>query len=155
MLFVVISLSSVNWCHGTETELPCQFNDSINITAGIIHPNNSITFDGTEFKIGHYAQINYTQNGDKRTTVDPYTRGCRCTNKSCVRLCCPYASFMETNANSNTITCRTDEAAKNLIINLSDTDNQTLVVDENFGHVEQICEHRYYEDDYTINEVLF
>lgn len=148
---ITIYLTTVKWCDGGG--LPCDYYDSINITAGVLHSNDSITFNGFEFTYGQYSKFNYILNGTERTTVAEYIRGCPCTNRSCVRLCCPLGSVMESGDNPK---CHADQAANHLTIDITDDLNQTRTVDlnENFGLLEPKCHISYYADDYHINKVI-
>lgn len=148
---ITIYLTTVKWCDGGG--LPCDYYDSINITAGVLHSNDSITFNGFEFTYGQYSKFNYILNGTERTTVAEYIRGCPCINRSCVRLCCPLGSVMDSGDN---LKCHADQAANHLTIDITDDLNQTRTVDlnENFGLLEPKCHISYYADDYHINKVI-
>lgn len=85
-------------------ELPCDFLDSSNITAGTLFPNKCIVFDGIEFPEDHYAEINYImKHGNRLFTEDPYIRGCLCKLKSCIRLCCPEGQYLGIDSNDGGI----------------------------------------------------
>lgn len=113
--------------------------------------------NGMEFTSDQYAEIDYTLKGTERITVNPYTRGCSCTNRPCVRLCCPYGTFAVADADEPEmdIKCRPDEAANNLKINITDEHNhtQTVQLNGNFGYTDRICDSLYYADEYKINKV--
>lgn len=148
---ITIYLTTVTWCDGGG--LPCNYYDSINITAGVKHSNGSITLNGFEFTYGQYFKFDYILNGAERTAVAEYIRGCPCINKPCVRLCCPLGSVMDAEDNLN---CHADQAANNLKIDITDDLNRTRTVNlnENFGLLEPKCEDYYYADVYQINKVI-
>lgn len=103
--------------------LPCDYSDSINITNGILQPNKSYIFNGVEYGQGHYAKIDYTIYNDKIIPQRPYIRGCLCNVKHCIRLCCPYGSYLEIK-NSAGI-CRRHEAAKYIEGEIINQNNET------------------------------
>lgn len=154
-LIIAIHLTFVIWCDGQK--LPCSYYDSINITAGVKHSNNSIMLNGMVFTSDQYAEIDYILKGTnaERITVKPYTRGCSCVNRPCVRLCCPYGTFEDANEPEMDIECRPDEAANNLKIDITDEHNhtQTVQLNGNFGYTDRICSNFYYADEYKINKV--
>lgn len=146
VIFKSISASSSN-------ELPCHFYDSINITDGVHHPNQSITFNGIEYTDNHYARIDYDVVNRTQTIVRPYFRGCSCKVRPCVRLCCPYGMFAEFNL--STISCDENEAAKKFEIKMSDENNQQFTVSSaQLTYVNDLCKsERYFGDNVTIYEV--
>lgn len=89
--FVILNCGN----HGilASGDLPCDFLDSMNITDGKHYSNRTISYLNYTFPFGQYAQINYTfDNKMKRLSVVPYTRGCICNRKPCIRFCQPYDS---------------------------------------------------------------
>lgn len=91
-LQAIILIGLVRACSSSafslNSELPCDFSDSINITDGILYSNNSIIFDDLEFPLGQYVKLDHTLvNGIAPVTVTPYTRGCICNRMPCIRLC--------------------------------------------------------------------
>lgn len=137
-------------------ELQCHFHDSINITDGEPFPNKSIIHNGIEFPKGHYAMVNHILNGSRKVRVNPHTRGCPCLKKPCVRLCCPFGSYVSSMEFKKDVVCSENEAAKNVQVRITDDkSNQSSIIDLNqhFGHVNRICNAHYMLDDYTINKV--
>lgn len=138
----------------SSDELPCDFYDSINITEGVHHPNESITFNGTEYNDNNYARINYDVVNGTRMEVRPYFRGCPCKIKPCVRLCCPYGMFAKFDL--STISCDDEnETAKKFEIKMSDENNQEFTVSSvQLSYVNDLCKsERYFGDNVTIYEV--
>lgn len=75
--------------HIVQMQGPCNFMDTINITAGHEDQNGNFHFKGTVFKKGLFAEYNYViENLTDVVKVDPHIRGCICGMKPCIRLCC-------------------------------------------------------------------
>lgn len=92
----IIILSCLLWSNATpiDSELPCDYVESINISDGFIHSNQSITFDGIVFSTKQYANISYViEKGKRIATQKPYAMGCICQIKKCIQLCCPLGTF--------------------------------------------------------------
>lgn len=137
-----------------DRELPCQFVDSIDISAGVYHPNNSITFRGMLFPEHEYAKVNYILNdGIRPVIVEPYVRGCPCNIKPCIRLCCPFGYTSP----EGSLKCIHNETNtwSTLHSDIIRENNQSKVLDlsQNFGFVERICKLHYYADDFKIQNV--
>lgn len=158
LLAIVIFLLSVNWMHASSLspDLPCEFLDSINITAGVKQANGSILFDGILFPIDEIAEVDYSlENGKEHISVKPHIRGCLCQIQPCFRLCCPHGSFKQYGNGSKS--CLLHEAAHNLEHEIVDTNNQTQTVKlhEHFKYVDhRPCEEFYYADEYQITHVM-
>ncbi|XP_031623063.1 G-protein coupled receptor Mth2-like [Contarinia nasturtii] len=135
-------------------ELPCKFVDSIDISSGILHANQSITFNKMEFPENQYAKVNYILENGRPVIVEPYFRGCPCNIKPCVRLCCPYGSFVQSIRTDGSFACYNHNAAENLYSEVIYEHNQTKVVsfDQQFGFVNRICQFYFYVDDFKITE---
>lgn len=158
---LLLLLQCVDWIQAFFHELPCNFLDSIDISNGIMQANNSIIYSGVEYQVENYGRINYILNDElKPITVKPYFRGCPCQIKSCIRLCCPYGSFVDTiefikDQQQQNINCRNHSAARNVMAEILHESNQskTLNLDENFTYVNRICKTHYYADEFNITEV--
>lgn len=131
-------------------QLPCKYLDSINITDGIRHADDSIEFNGMIFTQDQYARIDYIlENGMTHKIVQPYVRGCICRMKSCVRLCCPYGSFYQNR------TCHryNNERVQRLETAVLDEHKQTksIILDHHFAYVnDRSCHQRYIADEYQM-----
>lgn len=132
-------------------DIPCEFLDSVNITDGIRQSNGSILFNGIQFPSDQYATINYIyENGTKRITVDPYTRGCLCNIKPCIRLCCPYGTFV------NGKKCDSHESAREFESDVIDENNNVnkVILDHHFGYVaDRPCSYFFRAKSYNITHV--
>ncbi|XP_055320435.1 G-protein coupled receptor Mth2-like isoform X4 [Sitodiplosis mosellana] len=151
LIVLMIPNMSVAFLFGKE--LPCHFYDSINITDGASHSNGSITFNGLEFPFNQYAKIVYSmENGTKPIKVKPYIRGCLCNIRPCLRLCCPYGSFVNENTTELGVACHKNEAAKNIQSQIIDDNNQTNIVNlnEHFAYIERICKHFTIAEDFKV-----
>lgn len=139
-----------------DGQLPCDFRDSVNITGGIRHPNKSISFDNTVFSFSEYATVHYVLNGKERVQTEPHIRGCPCKIRKCIRLCCPYGSFVKSTAEDYSIECSENEAAKNFEVQMLDTNNVNTIVnlDHYFGYVNIICSQYYMEVNFTLYRVI-
>lgn len=136
-------------------KLQCHFQDSINITDGKHFPNKSIIHNGIEFPKDHYAMVNHILNGSKSVRVNPHARGCPCLEKPCVRLCCPFGSYVSSMEFEKEVVCSENEAAKKVQVRITDDHNQSSIINLNqhFGHVNRICNTHYMLDNHTINNV--
>lgn len=142
--FLIFQLISMNWgvTASIITQLPCDFQDSINITDGLPGPNDSVQFNGIIFPNGQYAEIDYiVVNETKRTTVNAHWRGCPCNIKNCIRLCCPpekvFDSKLGIKAFGEHVKCVNNDKAKNVEIEMRMENDQTLKVNlnEEFSYV--------------------
>lgn len=136
-------------------ELPCEFFDSVNITDGIRYSNQSISYNGIELKYDQYAEIDYIFIGLERFEAKRHIRGCPCIGKPCIRLCCPYGSFVESMKFGEEVKCRKDEAAKSIQTQIIDENNQTrtVILDDRFGFTEQICKDHFPAVNFNIKYV--
>lgn len=137
-------------------ELPCDIIDSINITAGILLPNENITFNGIEYSKDQYVEVDYIlRNGVDRINVDSHIRGCICNLKPCIRLCCPHSSFAESMEFSEEVKCRENETAKNIQFEVLHENDEISILnlDQHFGYVDRICEFNYYANDFLFTHV--
>lgn len=154
----IIGLLSLNCSDAflLSRELPCQFLDSINITAGVKQNDESIFYENVTFSKNQYAKINYIiENGSSRIIVEPYLRGCLCNNRPCIRLCCPYGTFSDPTVKQGR-KCRSHEAAKEYESTIIDEYNQehNVILDHYFSYVDdRPCSKFYLANDYKIKNV--
>lgn len=59
-----------------ENDLPCDYENSINISSGILNSNQSITHEYKLYEFGLYTLINYKIENGKNISVEPYFRAC-------------------------------------------------------------------------------
>jgi hypothetical protein len=103
---------------------PCDYIDTINITAGHLDQNGNYHYKGNVFKKEWFAVYDYEYvNVTKRVDVKPHIRGCICKIKPCIRLCCfdPKSS---------------DEAcvkSENLVVPTYDEDEEIDITGKNYG----------------------
>lgn len=72
-----------------ENKLPCDYFESVDISAGTLADDGSIRLEHMTFPPDQYAIISYEmKNGNTRKSVSPHRRGCVCNRQACVRLCC-------------------------------------------------------------------
>lgn len=151
----IIGLSSIKWSDAflLSHDLPCDFLDSINITEGIRQSDKSIIYNNMTFHQDQYAKINYKlENGTARVAVDPYIRGCVCIDKPCIRLCCPYGTFVEGR------NCRSHDAAKNFDAEILDANDkpENVILDDLFAYVDdRPCNKFFVAKEYHIKHVIF
>lgn len=137
--------------------LRCGFHESVNITEGIRHPNQSITFDGVNYPYYEYAEVNYEIDSEmKQKSVQTHIRGCLCNLKPCFSLCCPFGSLMASDEKENN--CVKDETKfKNITVEMVDEHNVTAIFNLNntFKYVHKMCpkKNSYFIDNYTIYTV--
>lgn len=159
LLICMIGLMSVNRAGAflLGRELPCRFLDSVNITDGIRNDDGSITFNDITFPKDQYARINFIlENGTKHVTVDPYVRGCLCAIKPCIRLCCPFGTFVDSSIKQGK-KCRSHEAAKQFESDVIDANNNVdkVILDNQFAFVDdRPCSRYYLADSYNITHVI-
>ncbi|XP_055295468.1 G-protein coupled receptor Mth2-like [Sitodiplosis mosellana] len=126
-LIIVFSSSSLSeefpgegeWCHTSER---------IDISDGVHDPNtNSITFNGTTFPMDQYVKMNNK------------TFGCLCEMTPCIRLCCPYGSFIKARINGIKCSDEQQEDAKNFGNSVRNENNE-LYDKDHFKYVDdQTC----------------
>lgn len=151
---IVLMLS--NLCNGIGlhslfgSNLPCNFYDSINITDGTLHPNQSIIFNGIEYPSHQYAIVNhYLDNELQRKIVKAYVRGCVCNIRFCIRFCCPFGTIADEMSAGKSVKCHENDAIKyisnqtieehiNDIDNLYTNNNSEKLIQQ-FTYIEQIC----------------
>lgn len=155
LFIVIIGLISFNCGHGSrmDRDLPCHFLDSINITDGALQTDNSIIFDGTKFIENQYSRIDYIlDNGTHHKSVEPHLRGCLCSIKPCIRLCCPYGTIQTKEKR-----CSRHEAATEFEseIYAENSNARTLLENHHFGYVDgRPCNSFYVVNQYTMNHVM-
>lgn len=72
-----------------ENKLPCDYFESVDISAGTLADDGSIRLEHMTFPPEQYSIISYEiKNGNTRKSVWPHRRGCVCNRQACVRLCC-------------------------------------------------------------------
>lgn len=68
---------------------PCNFLDSINITSGHLDQHGNYLYDGMVYKKGSYGEYDYiVENMTVKMKAEPHVRGCICSFKPCIRVCC-------------------------------------------------------------------
>lgn len=162
MRFWLLFLSVIGWSQALFNELPCDFLDSIDISSGVLQANKSIIYSGVEYRAENYGEINYILDDEmKPIIVEPYFRGCPCQIKSCVRLCCPYGSFVDKvdfilEQQQQIITCRNHSAAKNFMADILHENNETktLNLDQHFTYLNRICKNHFFAEEFNITEVI-
>lgn len=92
---LVVTVLLVNNCQYVSSEYynnpvgPCDFIDTINITSGHKDKHGNFIYNGDTFHKGLYAEYNYVvENFTEKLIVEPHIRGCLCSVKPCIRLCC-------------------------------------------------------------------
>lgn len=158
ILIIGIAFILTHSCTGLylTRDLPCHFLDSINITDGIAQTDGSIIFQNTIFPENQYAEVNYVlKNGNDHIPVKSHLRGCLCSIKPCMRLCCPPGTIVEYSDGKQV--CKPHEAARKLTGEVVSENNkkQTLRLDQKFAFVDQHpCHQLYFADDpYQIKNV--
>lgn len=159
---ILLQLLCIGWSQAFFDELPCNFLDSIDISNGVLQANNSIIYSGIEYQVENYGEINYILNDDmKPIIVKPYFRGCPCQIKSCIRLCCPHGSFVDTieyiiDQQQQNIKCRNHSAATNFIAEILHETNKskTLNLDQHFTYLNRICKNHFFAEEFNITEVI-
>lgn len=159
LIAVVIGLLSIVCCNGSSRvgELPCHFLDSINITAGVLQPDNSIIFGGTTFNENHYSRIDYVlDNGTQPIPAEPHLRGCLCDIKPCIRLCCEYGSIHQRIPGSGVRCQKQDTPVKfESDIHVESPHVTTLLENHYFGYVhDRPCNKFYIAENYTMTSVM-
>lgn len=156
-LFFLIHLSAYCGRVVSLSVLPCHFLDSINITNGIVQPNKSISFAGTVYPHGQYAEIDYILNEEnEQETVQKHTRGCLCKLMPCIRYCCSFGSYSVTN-NDLTNDCNFDASIESYETEILDQNNSTkrVKLDQQFKIIdEKPCTALYFaEENYQLTHV--
>lgn len=158
VIYGVIILTFVNWSDGFFlSELPCEFEDSVNITGGTRLSDGLIWHNGIVYSKQNYEKVHYrlTSNGN-RVKVDAHVRGCPCMVKTCLRLCCPLGSFVNINELKlgkiqQKIPCYSHDAAKNFQREVFDQNsNQSHIqnLDKYFSYAEMLKATKFYKEKY-------
>lgn len=156
VMLIVLMSPKWNGAVFSSDVLPCDFQDSINITDGTRDPNdNTIEFNNLLFHKNQYAELNYDidKKTKSRKATAPYFRGCPCSIKPCIRLCCPFGKAV-----LNASRCENYEDAEDLIHEVLDSDHKSKLVhlNEEFSFVYPYLEgNRYQTDEYTLTHVMF
>lgn len=167
LLIIGILLTFLNFSDAfyinNNNVLPCDFQDSINITNGHVQSDGAIVFDGTTYSKEQFATINYLQTYEnKRINVEPHLRGCPCNVRPCIRLCCPLGSFVDLSRLKRgtilqQIPCYDNEAAKNYESEIINQNNHTKTIKliENFSYVILQSPIKFYKiKNYRITNVM-
>lgn len=151
-LLLALSVLNISWndANDSDNSLPCEFYDSIDISAGIRHSNESITYNEMEFTPDNYGIVDYRfVNGAERVTVQPYHRGCPCGIRKCTRLCCPYGSALiglKYIENTLQLSCENHDSAKNpqIVVFDQNTHAKTHRLEEDYVLLERpTCKQHY------------
>lgn len=163
-LLIVIGLVFLNCSNAlfaANKVLPCDFQDSINITDGTRELDGSIKFNNISFARDQYAEINYFQISETVRIFSPsYYRGCPCNVKTCIRLCCSLGKIWDRNSSrkmGELFPCRTDEMAKRLVNEIIDGNRDAKMVELNkqFSYVIPVMPRNYYVmKTYQITQVI-
>lgn len=160
LILIVIELISQIFC---VEDLPCEFQDSINITNDYMQ-FDTIKFDNITFHRKHYAKIDYNIVDGAKTSSPPYFRGCPCFIKTCIQLCCPYGKVnvpKEKTINrlfspGEYFFCDKNDNAENLDINIMDENNETSTVklhEQFFFVIPSLYRMSYSSVDFHMKEV--
>lgn len=159
ILELIAAFALIGCSHGFLNGLRCSFQESVNITDGIHHANKTITFDGVNYPIHEYVDMDYDINSKlERIKVKPYIRGCLCNIRPCISLCCPYGSFGSED-NEGKSKCAEQEAAfKNVQIQIVNEESESVNVtlDQRFKYIQTKCAKNisyYLDEDYSIHYV--
>lgn len=164
--FVVIGFV-LNRCSGLSFRsdvLPCDFQDSMNITNGILQSDGAIIFNGTKYSKEQFAEIDYiVVNESKREAVEPHFRGCPCNVRPCIRLCCPLGQFIDNKTLRpglilQQIPCYNHPRAKDYQSEVFDQNHQSEVVklDDRFSFAVQMLPVKFFKpNNYRLTDVIF
>lgn len=138
ILLIVLSLNWNRELIESITLMPCNILDTVNITDGILQPNQNIHFNGIEYPKEQYASWDFIMENGVRRSVQPHIRGCSCNLKPCIRFCCPFGSIHVYENGYDK--CNRDKRASlflDKIIDPSDGANNTKFIQQ-FGIVDQL-----------------
>lgn len=150
------------WCKNTKIGLlPCDFQDSVNITGGPIKADGSVLFNGINYSKEQFGTFYSSVNRTKLVAVDAHLRGCPCNMKPCLRLCCPLGSFVNTaklkrGTIFQKIPCYRHKLAKNYHSEIFDRNNRSQMepLDQHFSYVELLTSKKFYKlRNYQITSV--
>ncbi|XP_055537391.1 G-protein coupled receptor Mth2-like isoform X3 [Wyeomyia smithii] len=101
-----LALSTQRWFFvKTESELPCDFSDSVNITDGTKTSDGKIEHEGIVYEPQSYGMFNYGYDTTGQKVVSNHIRGCVCRVKSCFYMCCSRKNIFY---NSSYPSCRNE-----------------------------------------------
>lgn len=67
----------------------CEFRNTVNISSGFLDENGDFNHEGTVYVKGYFAEYDYIlKNFTQKVITEKHTRGCVCSFKTCVRICC-------------------------------------------------------------------
>lgn len=152
-LAVIIPFVSTNG--NSSTTLPCEYHDSINITAGQ-HNGSKIVFDGITFGPDQYATVGFVLNKQsKLVTAASHVRGCICNIKLCIRTCCPHGHLLEYKDGAPNCVQNIEMKNSHFPIQMQ---NGTVSGKDHFtvvhGHPPH-CDDLFSRDEYAIHDVSF
>lgn len=158
-LFIVIATFYTNY-RVVISPIPCAFYDSTMIDYGRHLNNGSIKYDGVMYNPDQYGTIYHslTNNDFEKVSVKNEIRGCVCSVKKCIRLCCPYGQFFyargKVKACKTIIANRPNMMISEPIINEMG-DKETIFIREYFNIVdgEPFCEKYFEAKEFSIKYV--
>lgn len=167
LIYVIVLTFCVNWSDGfflSTNELPCEFEDSINITDGQVLSGGSILHNGIEYTKQQYDTVNYRLvNNVKRIKVDAHLRGCPCNVQTCLRLCCPLGEFVNMSKLKRgtilqEIPCYHHESAKNYhseVFDQNSHQSHVEILDKYFSYAVLLKPTKFYKlKNYQITNVM-
>lgn len=151
-----ILLVTIAW-KWSNAQLPCHFDDSVNITAGDPEDGDSIRFNNMLYPNGTYAEIDYTITNGTSQPAAAHIRGCPCLIRPCVRLCCPYGSFVSNKSTDENIICeKYDGLYKGIFGNLTDNNhNITINFDDHFAYLDRSFDKNFFAEMFQLSKVKY
>lgn len=151
-IVILIGLARIN-AKFINGKLPCDYFDSINISHGV-KQNQSIKFDGIEYREDQYAEINYVIINEVHKQVKPYFRGCICNIVDCIQFCCPpgtYADFMTIKSKPGSTICNNNHTESP---DFDHSIEKYKKEQKNFKFIHNMpCNEHFFEEEYKINSV--
>lgn len=108
MICIMLMGADVNGQHPALTNGPCNFLSTINITGGYRDDNGNFIYKNDIYPKESYFETNYIiENMTEIVMVESHIRGCVCTLKPCINICCIDNDGTNTKKNSACIKTET------------------------------------------------
>ena len=145
--FLIVILFAILTENVGSQDLPCHYQQSVNISGGILHANGSIFHDHYEYTKENYAHVGGPDYSHRK--VEEHLRGCICKLnlvKPCLPFCCPPN---EIRRGDHFADC--EKSGYMVMLNTSYTKKEKINVSEKYTMVHRPpCEAHLLEEDETL-----
>lgn len=114
LIFIAICVSLASAWNGK-----CNLLDTINITDGHADNKGNFIHEGVTYKPGYFGLSNFIYQKSVKIPVIQHLRGCICSYKPCIRMCCTHESHC---TNDFSIMVPTADEESSIMIDSSQSD---------------------------------